>query len=76
MNQEKPISVLNGWAMVGVNFAIFVAGIGSIWWTIAYAIENSRRMPDQFPWFALVAGVLLIGLGIFVAFGFFTQRDC
>lgn len=74
MNQEKSVSVVNGWLMVVVNFAVLAAGVGSIWWTINYAVANQRRMPADFPWFALIGGILLIGLGVFLAFGFFTLQ--
>jgi regulator of protease activity HflC (stomatin/prohibitin superfamily) len=71
MNREKPTQAYNGWAMLVVTIAIFALGIATFAWFIYDAVqaERTHQMPN---FYLLVGSLLIIGLGVFVCFGFFT----
>ena len=73
MNQEKPIQVLNGWAMLAVNIAILLASVGLFVLFILSAVEaeNSHGVPN----FWLLAAAILVGaVGGFLCAGHFTLQ--
>ena len=73
MNREKQIQVLNGWAMLAVNIAILLAGVGLFVWFIFTAVEAERSQGAPNFWL-LVAAVLVAGLGAFLCAGHFTLQ--
>ena len=73
MTREKTISVLNGWLMLLVTILVFAVSIGLFIWFIfdAVAAEKAHRLPN---FWLLVGSLLVMGLGIFLCFGFFTLQ--
>ncbi len=71
MNRERSASVFGGWAMLGVTIAIFALGIAMFSWFVYDAVQAERlhRSPNVY---VLIGSLLVIGLGVFVCFGFFT----
>ncbi len=73
MNREREVRVLNGWATLPVTIAIFAGGAALFVWFIFSAIEAGRG--NQLPNFYLFfGGLLVIGLGVFSCFGYFTLQ--
>ena len=73
MNVEREMRVRDGWAMLPVTILIFAAGIGLFVWFIISAVEAERG--GGIPNFWLLGGsVLVIGLGVFTCFGYFTLQ--
>ncbi len=71
MNQEKQIHVLKGWLMLPVTIVIGVGAGGLIWLFVSSCIAASQT--NGLPNFWLLAGGLLVlGIGIFSCFGYFT----
>jgi len=73
MTSEKNIRVLNGWLMLVVNIAVFLAGIGLIVRFVYSAVEADKigGLPN---FYYLVFGILTIVLAIFSFNGHFTQQ--
>jgi regulator of protease activity HflC (stomatin/prohibitin superfamily) len=73
MNREKPIRVPNGWAILPATAVIFTAGVAMVVGFVFSAIEADRS--NQLPNFYLFfGGLLVIGLGVFSCFGYFTLQ--
>ncbi len=73
MNEERAIRALNGWAMLTVTIAVFAAGVALGWMFVASAIDADHA--NGIPNFWLLAGcVLVLGLGVFTCFGYFTLQ--
>ncbi len=72
-NEERQIRVMNGWAMLPVTIAIFLAAIGLGWLFVDSCIEaeQANTMPNL--WLLVGCG-LVLGLGIFSCFGYFTLQ--
>lgn len=62
-NHEERVSTLGGWAMLGLTFFVLLCGILTI------VVGGVSRVP-----LICIAGVLLIGLAVFVLIGFFTLQ--
>ena len=71
MNRERSVGTLNGWTSLVVMIAIFAAGIGMFVWFI-YGAVQAERMHQVPNFYVLVGSILVVGLGVFVCFGFFT----
>ena len=73
MNRERLIYVPNGWAILPVTIAIFAAAVALFVRFIltAVAADQSGGAPN---FYLLVGGVLVLGLGIFSCFGYFTLQ--
>lgn len=69
MNQEKRIHAIGGWAMLPVTIVIFAAGIAML---IHLVASNMAHESPNFYW--ALGGVLIIGLGLFSCFGYFTLQ--
>jgi regulator of protease activity HflC (stomatin/prohibitin superfamily) len=65
------MEVFDGWQMLVVTIAIFAVGIAMFGWFVYSAVqaEKTRQLPN---FYLLLGGLLVIGLGVFVCFGFFT----
>jgi regulator of protease activity HflC (stomatin/prohibitin superfamily) len=73
MNREREIRVPNGWAVLPVTIAIIASAIGLFIWAIAPAVQASG--PGGAPNFwLLLGGVVVLGLGIFSCWGYFTLQ--
>jgi regulator of protease activity HflC (stomatin/prohibitin superfamily) len=73
MTREREVHVLNGWQMLVVTIAVFAAGIGLLVWFTFSAVDAARN--EVLPNFWLLGGgTLVIGLGVFLCFGFFTLQ--
>ncbi len=71
--QERETRVLNGWFMLPVVIALFVAGAI----LLAYSFINGVTTPDgdtQPVWSLFVAGLVALGLACFICPGFFTLQ--
>jgi hypothetical protein len=73
MNQEKQISVPNGWAVLALTIVIFVGGIALLVAFImsAIAADASGGLPN---FWLLISSLLVVGLGVFGCFGYFTLQ--
>jgi regulator of protease activity HflC (stomatin/prohibitin superfamily) len=73
MNQEREIHVLNGWRMLLVNIVVLLAGVAVLVGFVCSAIEADKGggIPN---FYLLVAGVLIVALGVFLCFGHFTLQ--
>lgn len=73
MNREKPLRVLDGWVMLLVTIVVFGVGIAGFCWFIYDAVqaEKAHHLPNLY---VLLASVLIVGLGIFLCYGFFTLQ--
>lgn len=73
MSHERDVHVLKGWVALWGTIAVFAAGIGLLVRFVfaAIAAADANQVPN-FWW--LVGGVLVIGLGIFSCFGYFTLQ--
>jgi regulator of protease activity HflC (stomatin/prohibitin superfamily) len=73
MTCEREVHVLKGWLALLATIAIFAAGAGLLIWFLFQAIDADKmnRLPN---FWILVGGILTIGLGIFVCFGYFTLQ--
>jgi len=81
MTREKPITVLNGWLMLVVTIAVFVIGIGleiAFGFSVYQNVQTDGRhivQTNALPnFYLLISGVLIIVLGIFMCYGFFTLQ--
>jgi regulator of protease activity HflC (stomatin/prohibitin superfamily) len=73
MNRERVIRVPNGWAMLPVTIIIFAVGVALLRWFTLSAIEAEKaNTPANF--YLLLAGLLVVGLGVFTCFGYFTLQ--
>jgi regulator of protease activity HflC (stomatin/prohibitin superfamily) len=73
MNQEKQIRVFNGWAMLPVTILIFVGAVAFSWLFVTSCIDAERQHTWPNFWL-LLGGVLVLGLGVFSCFGYFTLQ--
>ena len=76
MSKEREIHTPNGWIMLQVTIAVFFAGAGLLEVFIQTAIESERpggtlSLGD---WFVLIGGMLVVAMGVFMCFGFFTLQ--
>jgi regulator of protease activity HflC (stomatin/prohibitin superfamily) len=73
MTREREIRVPNGWFMLPVVIAVFAV---AIWLGVLFGLTVKRAAEaGGLPNFWLLgSGVLAIGLGIFLCFGFFTLQ--
>ena len=71
MNREKSVQTLNGWGLLVVTIAVFAAGIAMFAWFIVSAVQ-AERMHDVPNFFLLIGSLLIVGLGVFLCFGFFA----
>jgi hypothetical protein len=73
MNREKTIGVLSGWPVLPVTIAIFAAGV---WLFVCFLFScNEASKQHTIPNFYLLVGaVLVIALGVFSCFGYFTLQ--
>lgn len=71
MNREKSTQVFSGWGMLLVTIAVFALGIGLFSWFVYSAVqaERTHQAPNLY---LLLWSLLVLGLGVFVCFGFFT----
>lgn len=71
MTHERQVQAVNGWLMLLVTMAVFGAGIALEVWFGFSAVRAARA--EELPNFWILgSGVLVIGLGVFLCFGFFT----
>ncbi len=76
MSRERTIGVLNGWLMAGATFLVFV-GSGALiikFTKVLIALDAARQAPVFANFLWLIAGLLALGLGIFMCCGFFTLQ--
>jgi regulator of protease activity HflC (stomatin/prohibitin superfamily) len=73
MTREREVHVLNGWLALVGTIAVFAAGAGLLTKFVFAAIEavNANQVPN-FWW--VVGGVIVVGLGVFTCFGYFTLQ--
>jgi len=73
MSQERHVRALNGWAMLGVEIAIFCVAAILMWLFVRSAIqaEATKTLPN---FYLLVGSVLVIILGVFSCFWHFTLQ--
>ncbi len=71
MNREKQVRVLRGWLVLPVTIAILAGSVGLCWEFISSCVEANRMHALPNFWW-LVGGLLVLGVGIFSCFGFFT----
>ena len=73
MTREKEVAVPNGWLMLVVTIVIFAIGIALEIWFGFTAAEAAKAggLPN---FWLLGGGILVIGFGIFMCFGFFTLQ--
>jgi len=71
MNRERPVHTLDGWVLLVVTIAVFAAGIAMFAWFIVSAVQ-AERMHDVPNFYLLVGSLLIVGLGVFLCFGFFA----
>ena len=76
MSQQRQIRVANGWVMLPVTILSFPVGVGLFVRFVLMAIEaDSQGTPPTFVgWATLVSSLVVLGLGIFSCFGFFTLQ--
>ncbi len=75
MSLEKQVRVLNGWAMLAVTIADFLVGAILLRGFVYSAIDAGQKNWDPAPnFYLLVGGALVIGLGVFLCYGFFTLQ--
>lgn len=76
MSQQRQIRVANGWVMLPVTILIFLVGVWLFVRFILMAIEaDSQGTPPTFAgWATLVSSLVVLGLGIFSCFGYFTLQ--
>ena len=68
-NQERPVRAANGWLILVINVALYVA---TVWALIAGAMAAKSHVPGG-GWLFVAAGVCAI-LAVFVSNGFFTLQ--
>ena len=73
MTREREIHVPNGWAMLPVTIAIFLVGIALVV-GFAFSAIQAGRMNELPNFYLLLGGLLVIGLGLFSCFGYFTLQ--
>ena len=73
MNEEREIRAPNGWAMLPVTIVIFLVGIGLLFGFVS-SMARVDQTNDTLEICLLVAGLLVVGLGVFSCFGFFTLQ--
>jgi hypothetical protein len=73
MHHEKQVSAFNGWVLLAVTIAVFLVGAALLWEFVysAIAAEQNHQTPN---FYVLVSGVLVVVLGTFLCFGFFTLQ--
>ncbi len=73
MSHEKQVRVCNGWAMLAVTIAVFLLGAGFLREFVYSAIdaEQTHQAPNLY---LLIGGSLVVGLGIFLCYGFFALQ--
>jgi regulator of protease activity HflC (stomatin/prohibitin superfamily) len=73
MTREQEVRVTNGWRALVWTLMVFVIGVGLLVWFVFAAVEasNAGRAPN---FWLLIGGVLMVGLGVFLCFGFFTLQ--
>lgn len=75
MNAEREIRVMSGWAMLPVTIGIVAGSVALLVWFGVSAAQAVQAGPDEMPNFYLLLGsVLVLGLGIFSCFGYFTLQ--
>jgi regulator of protease activity HflC (stomatin/prohibitin superfamily) len=73
MSHEKEVRTLCGWTMLAVTIAVFVVGAALLRAFVYSAIDAEAK--HQLPNFYLLVGhLLVVGLGVFMCFGFFTLQ--
>jgi regulator of protease activity HflC (stomatin/prohibitin superfamily) len=73
MNREREIRVPNGWAVLPVTVAVIASALGLFIWAIAPAVQASGPGGEPDFWL-LLGGVIVLGLGIFSCWGYFTLQ--
>jgi regulator of protease activity HflC (stomatin/prohibitin superfamily) len=68
-NQERPVRAANGWLILVINIALYVA---TVWGLVAGAMAAKAYTPGGGWWF-LACGICAI-LAVFVSTGFFTLQ--
>src|SRR5208282_6917392 len=73
MHNEKQVSTVNGWVMLAVTILVFLVGAAVLREFVYSSIEAEQRhtTPDLY---LLLGGVLVVGLGVFLCFGFFALQ--
>jgi regulator of protease activity HflC (stomatin/prohibitin superfamily) len=73
MNRERQIYVPNGWAMLPVSILLFALAIALFVWFAFTAVEAGKvgGLPN---FYMLGGGFLILGLGVFWCFGYFTLQ--
>lgn len=73
MTREREVHVAKGWVMLPVVIAVFAIGVGlEVWFgfSVRQAVA-SRGLPN---FWLLGSGLLVLGCGLFLCFGFFTLQ--
>ncbi len=71
MSREKQTHVFDGWKMLAVVIFVFLIGIALFIGFIVSAVQ-AERMHQTPNFYLLVSSILIIGLGVFLSFGFFS----
>jgi len=75
MSQQRQIHVANGWVMLPVTILIFPVGV---WLFIRFILMGVELSPGATPtiamWATLALSLVVLGLGVFSCFGYFTLQ--
>lgn len=73
MNQEKSVSAVNGWAVLPGTIAVLGVSVALFVWFVcdAVAADKANALPN---FYLLIASLLVLGLGLFSCFGYFTLQ--
>lgn len=76
MSREKQVRVPSGWAMLPVTILVFLAGLG-LFALFVYRVtvaEQYNATLGWFEWSLLVGSLIVLGLGVFSCWGYFTLQ--
>jgi hypothetical protein len=73
MNEERRVRMPSGWAILPATIAIFLVAGALFEWFILSAIGAERAGGDP-NYYALIFSLVVLGLGVFSCFGFFTLQ--
>ncbi|MFZ5831712.1 MAG: SPFH domain-containing protein [Planctomycetota bacterium] len=71
MSRERLVRVFSGWAVLPVSVAVFLLGAALIR-AFVYSAIDAERLSQAPNFYLLFSAALVIGLGIFMCFGYFT----
>jgi regulator of protease activity HflC (stomatin/prohibitin superfamily) len=73
MNREREIWTLNGWMMLIVTIAVFAVSVYPIYMFVL-SVAEAAQTKDVPNFYWLLAGLIDLGVGTFLCFGFFTLQ--